>query len=333
MSKRDILSPSDFSRDELEILLELASQVKSSNPPEVLAGKTLGMLFFDPSLRTRVSFDVAITQLGGHCILIDADREIYDLEPQEQVVMDGVAEEHVKDAARTLSRYVDVLGVRQVGRTGDWQRDRQDLLLRSYAEHASVPVINLESMQHHPCQSFADMMTIKEELGNANNRKLTVAWSCHPEPKSMGVAHSTVISAAMVGMDVTIAYPLGFELDAEVMEEARSHAAQSGGSISMVNDLQAGIRDCDVLYARSWGSQNYWGDAEREAQVKRSLQSWRIDQAIMNQTNNALFMHSLPVRRNVVATDEVLDGKRSVIYDQAENRKHVQKALLMQLLQ
>jgi N-acetylornithine carbamoyltransferase len=333
LSKRDLLSPSDFTRDELEKLLELAGQVKTSNTTQSLSGKTLGMLFFDPSLRTRVSFDVAMTQLGGHCIQIDADREIYDLEPQEQVVMDGPAEEHVKDAARTLSRYVDILGVRQVGRTNDWQRDRQDLLLRSYAEHASVPVINLESMQQHPCQAFADIMTIQEELHTTKNRKLTVAWSNHPEPKSMGVAHSTAISAAMVGMDITIAYPLGFELDNEILEEVKGHTNQSGGSLSIVNDLEAGVRDCDVVYSRSWGSQKYWGDSEREAQVKRSLQSWCIDEKIMQQTNDALFMHSLPARRNVVATDAVLDGDRSVIYDQAENRTYVQKALLLQLLQ
>jgi len=333
LSKHNLLSPSDVSRDELEQLLTRASELKGADNSQDLAGKTLGMLFFDPSLRTRVSFDVAMTQLGGHCIQIDADREIYDLEPQEQVVMDGAAEEHVKDAARTLSRYVDVLGVRHVSRTTDWQRDRQDLLLRSYAEHASVPVINLESMQQHPCQAIADVMTIKEKLGNTKNRKLTIAWSNHPEAKSMGVAHSTAISAAMVGMDITLAYPLGFELDGEVVDEVRNHTDKSGGSLALVNDLEAGVRGCDVLYSRSWGSQKYWNDPEREAQVKRSLESWCIDQAVMQRTNDALFMHSLPVRRNVVATDEVLDSSQSVIYDQAENRKYIQKALLLQLLQ
>jgi len=176
-------------------------------------------------------------------------------------------------------------------------------------------------------------MTIKEKLGNTKNRKLTIAWSNHPEAKSMGVAHSTAISAAMVGMDITLAYPLGFELDGEVVDEVRNHTDKSGGSLALVNDLEAGVRGCDVLYSRSWGSQKYWNDPEREAQVKRSLQSWCIDQAVMQRTNDALFMHSLPVRRNVVATDEVLDSSQSVIYDQAENRKYIQKALLLQLLQ
>ena len=135
------------------------------------------MLFFDRSLRTRVSFEVAMDQLGGHCMNIIADRELYDLESHEQVVMDGRAEEHVVDAARTLSRYVDALGVRQISQTGSWERDRQDSLIRAYASHASVPVINLETVQEHPCQAIADVLTMRENLGALAGRKLTLAWS------------------------------------------------------------------------------------------------------------------------------------------------------------
>ncbi|MHC4515008.1 MAG: N-acetylornithine carbamoyltransferase [Planctomycetota bacterium] len=331
MTKRDVLSATDLSREELENLLDLAARMKSRKSGQTLSGRTLGLLFFDRSLRTRVSFDVAITQLGGHCIQIFAQNEIYDLEPGEQVVMDGAAEEHVKDAARTLSRYLDVLGVRYVKRSGEWDRDRQELLLRSYAEHASVPVINLQSVNHHPCQAFADMFTIQEHLVRLRERKLTLAWSNHPEPKSMGVAHSTATAAATLGMDVTIAHPLGFELDPEVMAQMEARADESGGSVRVINDLAGAAKDADVLYARSWGSTKYWDDFEREAMVKRSLGSWIVDETVMARTNNAIFMHPLPVRRNVVATDNVLDGPRSVIYDQAENRVHTQKALLVQL--
>ncbi|MEE9128206.1 MAG: N-acetylornithine carbamoyltransferase, partial [Planctomycetota bacterium] len=304
----------------------------SRKSSQTLSGRTLGLLFFDRSLRTRVSFDVAITQLGGHCIQIFAQNEIYDLEPEEQVVMDGAAEEHVKDAARTLSRYVDVLGVRYVKRSASWKQDRQELLLRSYAQHASVPVINLESVNHHPCQAFADVLTMQEHLVRLKERKLTLAWSNHPEPKSMGVTHSTATAAATLGMDVTIAHPLGFELDPEVMAQMEARGEESGGSVRVVNDLAEAAKDADVLYARSWGSTKYWDDIEREAMVKRSLGSWIVDEKVMARANNAIFMHPLPVRRNVVATDDVLDGPRSVIYDQAENRMHVQKALLVQLI-
>ena len=332
MSKRDLLSAADLAPEELENLLELASRMKGRKPGHVLAGKTLGLLFFDRSLRTRVSFEVAMVQLGGHCINIFADREIYDLEPEEQVVMDGLAEEHVKDAARTLSRYVDALGIRFTKRKGSWDRDRQELLLRSYATHATIPVINLESVQEHPCQAVADILTMRENLVTLRGRRFTLAWADHPEPKSLGPSHSVLTLAATLGMEVTVAHPLGFELDPEILKTAGERSEQSGGSLRVVNDLGEGTRGAEVLYARSWGSRKYWEDPEREGMVKRSLQSWRIDREVMDQTDNALFMHPLPVRRNVVATDDVLDGPKSVIYDQAGNRLPVQKALLVRHL-
>ena len=314
------------------MLLDRATELKQERSSNQLSGKTLGLLFFDRSLRTRVSFEVAMRQLGGHCINVFADKEIYDLTPEEQVVMDGRAEEHVKDAARTLSRYVDALGIRQISQTGSWERDREDRLIRSYAEHASVPVINLETVQEHPCQAIADILTIRENLKTLAGRKLTLAWSNHPQPKGMGASHSILTLAAAVGMNVTVAYPLGFEIDDEVMKRASDAAAASGGSVQVVNDLNAGASGAEVLYARSWGSLKYWNDAERESMIKRSLQSWQVDEAVMASTSDAVFMHPLPVRRNVAVSDAVLDGPRSVIYDQAANRVPVQKALLNHLL-
>lgn len=331
MSKRDFLSTADLSRHDLDDLLDLAARAKGKRPGQVLAGKTLGLLFFDPSLRTRVSFEVAMVQLGGHCINLSRN-DLYELEPQEQAVMDGAAEEHVKDAARTLSRYVDALGIRAPARAGSWEHDRQELLLRSYAQHASVPVINLETSFEHPCQALADVLTMRENLVSLKGRKLTLLWCNHPEPKSLGPTHSILQVAARMGMDVTLAHPLGFEIDQQVLERSRTAAGDAGGSLRVSNDLASAATGAEVLYARSWGCTKYWDDPEREAMVKRSLQGWRVDEALMASTDNALLMHPLPVRRNVVATDAVLDGPRSVIYEQAANRVHVQKALLMQLL-
>ncbi|MDP6928710.1 MAG: N-acetylornithine carbamoyltransferase [Planctomycetota bacterium] len=332
MSKNNLLSAADLNPEELENLLEVAASLKGKPHRHLLAGKSLGLLFFERSLRTRVSFEVGMLQLGGNCINIFANQEIYDLEPEEQVVMDGAAEEHVKDAARTLSRYVDVLGIRQISSQGPWERDRQDLLLHSYAEHATVPVINLESVQEHPCQAIADVMTMREQLVSLKQRKLTLTWSNHPDQKSFGATHSILVLAASLGMDITIAHPLGFELDEEVTDTAHDRAEGSGGSIRVTNSLEEAATDADVLYARSWGSAKCWGDPDRESIIKRSLESWRIDSSVMARTRDAIFMHPLPVRRNVVATDNVVDGPRSMIYDQAENRVHVQKALLLQLL-
>lgn len=332
MTKRDLLSAADLTREELENVLELAQRTKGKRSPPLLAGKTLGLLFFDRSLRTRVSFEVAAVQLGGHCINIFADREMYDLEPEEQAVMDGRAEEHVKDAARTLSRYVDVLGVRQLSRTGSWEKDRQELLLNSYARYASVPVVNLESTMEHPCQAIADVMTMQSHLVRLRGRPITVAWTNNPEPKNIGPCHSLLRLAAMSGMAVTLAHPLGFELDAAVVSEAQRSADSAGGSVRVVNSFEDALSGAEVVYARSWGSTKYWDDPERESMVKRSLQSWILDEAAMGLTRNALFMHPLPVRRGVGASDAVLDGSRSVIYEQAENRVHAQKALLTHLL-
>ncbi|MCA8950044.1 MAG: N-acetylornithine carbamoyltransferase [Planctomycetes bacterium] len=332
MSKRDFLSTADLTRPQLDDLLDLASRAKGKRLTQGLAGKTLGMMFFQPSLRTRVSFETAMVQLGGHCINLSS-HDLYELEPEEQAVMDGRAEEHVIDAARTLSRYVDALGVRAVSRTGTWERDRQELLLRSYAQHSSVPVINLETCFEHPCQAIADAMTMREHLPQLAGKKLTLLWCNHPEPKSLGPTHSILRVAALLGMHVTLAHPLGFEVDGEVLEHAGTLARAADGSVEVENDLATACSGAEVLYARSWGCTKYWDDPEREAMVKRSLQDWKVDEQLMQKTANALLMHPLPVRRNVAATDAVLDGPRSVIYDQAENRVHVQKAILMQLLQ
>ncbi len=332
MTKRDVLTASTFSAAELENLLELTARMDGTRTGNVLQGRTIGLLFFEKSLRTRVSFEVATVQLGGHCLNIFAENELYGMEPDDRVVMDGTAEEHVKDAAKTLSRYVDALGVRHLHRSKSWDVDRQERLLHAYAEHATVPVINLESTLEHPCQALADIYTIRKNLLDLKGRKLTLAWTDHPEPKGMGPCHSLLHVAAMMGMDLTVAHPLGFELDDEIVGQARTTAESSGGSFRVVNDFESGVDGAEVLYARAWGAQKYWSDPEREAMVKRSLHSWRVDEEIMKRTDNALFMHPLPVRRNVVATDDVLDGDRSVIYDQAENRVHAQKALLTHLL-
>ncbi|MBI5850751.1 MAG: N-acetylornithine carbamoyltransferase [Planctomycetes bacterium] len=332
MTKRDFLSAADLSRDELENLLELAQRSRGKRASQVLAGKTLALLFFDRSLRTRVSFEVAAVQLGGHVINVFADRELYDLEPEERIVMDGRAEEHVKDAARTLSRYCDGLGIRHLGHTGSWERDRQEVLLRSYARYASVPVVNLESAVEHPCQAIADAMTMQAQLTRLSGRRLSIVWTNNPEPKNIGPCHSLLRVAGMLGMSITLCHPLGFEPEAEVVASAAKDAQAHGGSLRVVNSLDDGVRDAEVVYTRSWGSPKYWEDQERETIVKRSLQTWIIDEAAMAKTRNAIFMHPLPVRRGVGATDGVLDGPRSLIYDQAENRVHAQKALLTHLL-
>jgi N-acetylornithine carbamoyltransferase len=290
------------------------------------------VLFFDRSLRTRVAFEVAMVQLGGHCVNISGQRDIYQLEPEERAVMDGRANEHVKDAAATLSRYLDALAVRHLGNRQSYDTDRLDPVVSAYAKYASVPVLNMESTMHHPCQAVADVMTMRQRALRLAGRRLSITWTNHPEPQSMGAAHSLLCLAATMGMHVTLAQPLGFDLEEKIMQVAQRNAERGGGSLRVVNDLETGVTDAEFVYACSWGPPRYYGDSEREALVKRSLGGWQITTELMRRSKDAWFMHPLPVRRNVGVADAVLDGERSIVYDQAENRLHSQKAILVDCL-
>ncbi len=330
--KRDFLCVDDFSRAEIENLLDLAVKMRKGKPQPLLAGKTLGMLFFNPSLRTRTSFEVAMYQLGGHCLDISARSDLYELEPEEGTVMDGSAAEHLKDAAQVLSRYLDGLAVRCLPERRDYQRERTDPVIRGYARYATRPVINMESCMGHPCQAVADLLTMRDKALSLEGRRLTLTWVNHPEPQSMAVPNSVLLAATLFGMKVTLSHPMGYELDPEILEKARKYAAQSGGSLEIAHDLQEGVKGAEFVYAKSWGSIKMWEDQERERLLSRSHQEWIVDRAAMDLTDRAWFMHPLPVRRNVAVRDEVLDGDRSIVYDQAENRLHFQKALLVHLL-
>jgi len=331
--KRDLLTTQTLKREEVLNLLDLAARMKLKGPGNLLAGKTLGLIFFDKSLRTRVSFEVAMVHLGGHCVIISsAYSDIYELEPEESAVMDGRADEHIKDAAATLSRYLDALAVRHVGTRRVYEIDRRDPVVAGYARFATVPVINMESETQHPCQAIADVMTMREHAVRLEGRKLSIVWTNHPEPRSMSVPNSLVTLAAKMGMEVTLAHPLGYELDPDVMAAAQLEARAAGGAVRVVNDLGDGMEGADFVYAKSWGSLKYYGDPEREALVKRSLGDWLVTGELMQRTSKARFMHPLPVRRNVGVTDEVLDGENSIVYEQAGNRLHSQKAILVNLL-
>ena len=329
---RHLLSTEDLSQDELRDLLELADRLPRKGPQSLLKGKTLGLLFEDPSLRTRVSFEVAMIQLGGSCIPLSSRGDLYELEATPASIMDGPEAEHVKDAARTLSRYVDAIGIRAAARGRSWAEDRQDALLQAYAAHASVPVINLQSQLHHPCQALADIATMRSKAHDLRGRKLAICWTQNPEAPSLGAPHSLLLLASRLGMDVTLAHPQGFELDDEVLEKAREHSTREGASLRVVHDMDDGVEGCEFLYARSWRALSCYDDPDRELLLKRSLDRWRVRAEHVDRDPAPWFLHPLPVRRNLSVEDSVLDGERSLVYDQAENRVHTQKALLVHLL-
>jgi N-acetylornithine carbamoyltransferase len=334
MTKHDFIATDEWPDDAILALLDRAAALKQRGPDAGLAGKVLAMLFFDPSLRTRTSFEVAMLRHGGHAVCLEPGKGSWAIETRPGAVMDGDTVEHLVEAARVLGRYADALAVRSFPRAATWQEARQDAVVRGFAAHAGVPVINLESARRHPCQGLGDALTLREKLGGTAGRRFVLTWAWHPRALPTAVPASAAINAARLGMDVVIAHPPGFELDPEDLGVIGAVADRNGGSVTVSHDLDQAVAGADAVYAKSWGSLAHFGDSEAERAVRAPWRSWRVDEARMATTREGrgVFMHCLPVRRNVVVTDGVLDGPSSVVTDQAENRLHVQRALLLELL-
>lgn len=330
---RDFLKTSDWSADKLQALIETAVRFKSSEDrAPSLAGRSVALVFFNPSLRTRASMQVGIYELGGNAVMLEPGGSSWTLEHREGVVMDSDKTEHVAEFVRVLGRYCVAIGVRTFAALKSWEEERRDPILKAFAKYSDVPIINLESAMHHPCQALADMMTIREKLGKGR-KKVLLTWAWHPKPLPMAVPNSFALAAGQMGHDVTIAYPKGYELDDELMEEIRQQAAGAGGRITIQHDVERAFDGMEVVYAKSWGSKNFYGAAEKDIAERAQYRGkWIVDESKMARTNSAIFMHCLPVRRNVIVTDGVIDSSQSVVIDEAENRLHVQKAILTTLL-
>ena len=327
------LNTSDFSRAELDAFIAKAIDIKSSKSIDMpLAGKSVALVFFNPSLRTRASMQVGIYELGGNAVILEPGGTSWTLEHRDGVVMDGNKTEHLVEFVRVLERYVSAIGVRTFAELKDWETERTDPILNAFAKYASVPIINLESAMHHPCQSMADMMTIREKLGQGR-KKVLLTWAWHPKPLPMAVPNSFALAAAQFGHDLRIAHPKGYELDDELIAEIQQQASANGGSVAFTNDVECAYNGVEVVYAKSWGGKQFYGDAEADIAHRSGLRdSWIVDEAKMSRTENGIFMHCLPVRRNVIVTDGVIDSANSVVIDEAENRLHIQKAILSELV-
>jgi N-acetylornithine carbamoyltransferase len=271
---------------------------------------------------------VGIFELGGNPVVLEPGGTSWTLEHRDGIVMDGDKTEHVAEFVRVLGRYCSAIGVRTFAALKDWREERTDPVLKAFAKYSSVAVINLESAMNHPCQSMADMMTIREKLGSGSKR-VVLTWAWHPKPLPMAVPNSFALAAAQMGHELVIAHPKGYELDEELISQLNSNASSAGGSVSITDDIDEAFTGARVIYAKSWGSKRFYGAPEQEIAERAQYRSkWIVDEEKMARTNKAIFMHCLPVRRNVIVTDAVIDSQASVIIDEAENRLHVQKAIL-----
>jgi N-acetylornithine carbamoyltransferase len=321
-----LLNTIGMSREQLEQLIESALRFKTGDDrSQPLVGRSVALVFFNPSLRTRASMQVGIYELGGNAVVLEPGGTSWTLEHRAGAVMDGDKTEHVAEFVRVLERYCVAIGVRTFAALKDWNEERTDPILNAFARYASVPIINLESAMHHPCQSLADMMTIREKLG-AGRKRVVLTWAWHPKPLPMAVPNSFALAAAQMGHDLVIAHPPGYELDEELISAA-------GGNLEITNDIDEAFSGAEVIYAKSWGAKQFYGDTDQDLATRAQYRSkWIVDEEKMARTNDAIFMHCLPVRRNVIVTDGVIDSSASVVIDEAENRLHVQKAIMASLL-
>ena len=303
MPKRDYLTVDSLTSEELVKVLDLADELKRDRSPRTdLAGKSIGMIFEKPSTRTRISFEVGITELGGHAVILNAS---------ELQLGRG---ETVEDTAHVLSRYLHAVVVRTFAQSR----------LETLAAAGTIPVINALSDFTHPCQALADMQTIREHRGNLSGLKLAYFGDGN------NVAHSLLKAGAMAGMHVTVATPAGYEPIPQVVDAAEKIAERTGAKITCTADPLEAAADADVVYTDVWASMGQEGEASARTMLFRPFQ---VNSHVMESAKpDALVMHCLPAHRGEEIAAEVIDGPNSVVFDQAENRLHSQKALLLFLL-
>ena len=295
-------------------LIQDAINIKKDNlKSDEGKGKTMALIFLNPSLRTRMSTQEAAQRLGMNVICFNSS-EAWPWEMNPGAIMNANKSEHIKDAARVISSYVDIIGIRCFAGLDNKEEDNQDRVIKEFIKYASVPVVNMESAVFHPLQSLTDMISIKE-TSTIESPKITLTWAPHPKSLPHAVGNSFTQWALAMGYDLTICHPPGYELESSITNGAR-----------VTHDQSEALENCDYVYTKSWCMSNPYGH------TSQNYNDWIINGEKMAMTSDAYFMHCLPVRRNVVVTDEVLDGSNSLIYTQAENRMYAAQAVISRIL-
>jgi len=318
---RDFITLRDYSKEELETILNLAIELKRKlyvgEPHRYLENKELGMMFFNPSTRTRISFETGMSQLGGHAQMYAPEH------------LHAFYRESWVDTAQVMARYLDGIMVRLYAipdvklKYGEARE-----ILNTMAANSRVPIINASDDQEHPCQVMADIQTLIERFGtDYTKKKVAMVWCCHPRLLSPGIPHSMALAGGKLGMQLTFAYPEGYDPDPNYMDHGLQLAKQSGGNLEITHNMKDAVENADVIYVKSWKLLNQPEAADLER--RKSLTDWRITKDHFDIANKgAIFMNAMPIRREIDATNEVIDGPMSVMYDQAENRLHAEKAIM-----
>ena len=290
-------------------------KIKTLAHKEIGLNKTLGLIFFNSSLRTRLSTVKAAKMLGMETISMNFDSEGWKLEFEEKTIMSKNSAEHVKEAAKVISTYCDVIGIRAFAGLKNKIEDERETILNSFLKYGSVPIVNMESSCAHPLQSLADAVTIEENKKHLRP-KVVLSWAPHPKSLPHAVANSFVRMCKKNNYNLVITNPKGYDLDPKITQ-----------GVEILNDQEKAFKNADFVYAKNWSSYSNYG------KVLTKSAKWMINKNKMKLTNNAKFMHCLPVRRNVVVEDNVLDSKNSLVIEQANNRTYAAMAVLKKILQ
>ena len=314
---RDLIGDLDFSKEEIETVLDVAFDLKRkralNEPHAYLRDKVLAMLFFFSSTRTRGSFEAGMAQLGGHGAFIDS---------KTTQISHG---DTPKEIGEIFGRYFDGIAVRHV----TWGEGNG--YINEVAKHSRVPVLNMQCDIYHPFQCLADLMTIMEKKGrDLRKKKMVVSWAYAASyQKPMSVPQSLILQMPRFGMDVVLAHPPEFKLMPGIMEQAEAEAKKAGVGFEVVDDMDKAFKDADIIYAKSWGAMVHTSDEKEGAEIIKKYSSWITDERRMKLAKkDTIYMHPLPADRNIEVTDGVMDGPQSVVYDEAENRLHAQKAVM-----
>lgn len=321
----------DLTREQVLELLELALRLQRHPEPHALVGKILGLVFFNPSLRTLASCQAAMLRLGGGSFVINPGQGSWQLETRDGVVMNGAAAEHVREALPVLASYCDALGIRAFAPGKDLAHDLAETSFGTVAQLIDKPLINLESAANHPCQALADWKTLND-LAVARAGRFVLSWAWHPRALPLAVPAAALHMAALRGMEVIVLRPEGFALPGVIMDRARQAAASSGGTVRETSVRAEALEGADILYVKEWGATGCYGDEAADARLRAPLSDWCVREEWFAAAPACRVMHCLPVRRNTAIADAVLDGPRSIVQLEAHNRLPTQMAVLHQLL-
>ncbi len=339
---RDWITDLEYTKEELETILEVAWDLKrkraTGEPHELLKGKTLFMIFYNQSLRTRNSFEAGMHQLGGHAHDLNPKQIYTPALPGREI---AYSTERVSDVARVLSRMGEGIAIRCYGEPVDWIYGEANRMIREFAYWADIPVINMEDDMYHPCQAMADIMTIIEKKGrDLKGKKFVMSWAYSPSvEKPLAVPQSAITVASKFGLNITLAHPEGLELDPNVIDAVKENVKKYGGSFEIVNDMKEAFKDADIVYPKSWTSKHFIPPEvdkpmlDKTQELFEKNKHWKTTKEMMSLAKeDAIYMHCLPADRGFEVDDDVIDGPQSVVFDEAENRLHVQKAIMALLM-